>query len=93
MLAYAVAYAMENPTMPNDDERVVQLFKNGRNQALRIPREFELPGTQALMRREGHRLVIEPLAPRSLTRLLARLEPIEDDLPPIEELPIEPVDL
>lgn len=25
-------------------ERHVELFKNGRNQAVRIPREFELPG-------------------------------------------------
>lgn len=25
-------------------ERHVKLFKNGRNQAVRIPREFELPG-------------------------------------------------
>ncbi|PJB30730.1 MAG: VapB, partial [Deltaproteobacteria bacterium CG_4_9_14_3_um_filter_65_9] len=31
--------------MPGD--RHVRLFKNGRNQALRIPREFELPGNEA----------------------------------------------
>jgi antitoxin VapB len=45
-------------------ERVVKLFKNGRNQAVRIPREFELPGTEAIMRKEGERLVIEP-APKN----------------------------
>ena len=28
-------------------ERHVKLFKNGRNQAVRIPREFELPGEDA----------------------------------------------
>ena len=27
-------------------ERQVRLFKNGRNQALRIPRDLELPGTK-----------------------------------------------
>ena len=43
-------------------ERVVELFRNGRNQAVRIPREFELPGSEAVMRKEGPRLVIEPTA-------------------------------
>jgi antitoxin VapB len=41
-------------------ERHVRLFRNGRNQAVRIPREFELPGKDAIMRKEGDRLVIEP---------------------------------
>ena len=44
-------------------ERRVKIFKNGRNQAVRIPREFELPGEDAIMRKEGERLVIEPAAP------------------------------
>ena len=34
-------------------ERHVKLFKNGRNQAVRIPREFELPGEDAIIRKEG----------------------------------------
>ena len=33
-------------------ERHVKLFKNGRNQAVRIPREFELPGEDAVTRIE-----------------------------------------
>jgi antitoxin VapB len=74
--------------------RRVKLFKNGRNQAVRIPREFELPGSEAVMRKEGKRLVIEPVVPRrSLLELLATLEPIEDDFPSIEDLPPDPVDL
>jgi hypothetical protein len=43
--------------------RHVKLFKNGRNQAVRIPREFELPGEDAIMRKEGERLIIEPTPP------------------------------
>ncbi len=74
-------------------ERYVRLFKNGRNQAVRIPREFELPGKDAIMRKEGDRLVIEPAPPRSLLAVLATLEPIDECLPPIEELPLEPVEL
>ena len=34
-------------------ERHVKLFKNGRSQAVRIPREFELPGEDAIIRKEG----------------------------------------
>ncbi len=45
--------------MPLASERHVRLFKNGRNQAVRIPREFELPGEDAIMRKEGDRLIIE----------------------------------
>jgi virulence-associated protein VagC len=48
-------------------ERHVKLFKNGRNQAVRIPREFELPGEDAIMRKEGDRLSIEPTQPKSLS--------------------------
>ena len=34
-------------------ERVVKLFRNGRNQAVRVPREFELPGSEAIMRKSA----------------------------------------
>ena len=73
--------------------RQVRLFRNGRNQAVRIPREFELPGEDAIMRKEGDRLVIEPAPPRSLLAVLATLEPIDEEFPAIDELPHTPVDL
>ena len=73
-------------------ERHVRLFRNGRNQAVRIPREFELPGQDAIVRKEGDRLVIEPAPPRSLLAVLATLEPIDEEFPPIDELPHSPVD-
>ncbi len=74
-------------------ERHVRLFKNGRNQALRIPREFELPGNEAILRREGSRLTVEPVLPRSLLAVLATWEPVGEDFPAIENLPPEPVDV
>jgi antitoxin VapB len=66
-------------------ERHVKLFKNGRNQAVRIPREFELPGDDAIMRKDGHRLIIEPTPPKSLLALLATLEPLEESFPLIPD--------
>lgn len=72
-------------------ERHVKLFKNGRNQAVRIPREFELPGEDAIMRKEGERLIIEPTQAKSLLAVLAALEPLDEDFPPIDDLPPDPV--
>jgi antitoxin VapB len=74
-------------------ERHVKLFKNGRNQAVRIPREFELPGEDAIMRKEGQRLIIEAAPPKSLLAVLATLETLDEDFPPFEDLPANPIDL
>ena len=74
-------------------ERYVKLFKNGRNQAVRIPRDFELPGEDAIIRKDGQRLIIEPAPPRSLLAVLATLPTLDEEFPPIEDRPAEPVDL
>jgi len=74
-------------------ERHVKVFRNGRNQAVRIPREFEFPGEDAIMRREGDRLILEPAPPKSLLAVLATLKPLEEEFPPIADLPLDPVDL
>jgi antitoxin VapB len=78
------------------EQKHVRLFRNGRNQAVRIPREFELPGDEAVMRKEGERLIIEPAARRSLSEVLdylASLPPLEEQFPEIDDLPPEPVEL
>jgi antitoxin VapB len=85
--------------------RAVKLFRNGANQAVRIPKEFELPGTQALMHREGNRLVLElvPDRPKKGTMAalaaaldeLAKLGPIDEDFPDIGDeglLPLDDID-
>jgi antitoxin VapB len=73
--------------------RHVRLFRNGRNQALRIPREFELEGEEALIHKEGDRLILEPIRKGRLLTLLASLDPltnlfpdIDDDLPPLDDV-------
>jgi antitoxin VapB len=74
-------------------ERYVKLIKNGRNQAVSAPREFELPGKEVIMRKEGNRLIIEPESPKSLLTLLASLETLTEDFPPQSDPPPDPVDL
>jgi antitoxin VapB len=90
-LAYARAYVECAPAMSL--ERHVKLFRNGRNQAVRIPREFELPGEDAIIRKEGGRLIIEVSPPRSLLAILASLSSLSEDFPSIADPVPDPVDL
>lgn len=81
---------------PAHQERHARLFRNGRNQAVRIPREFELPGDEVIIHKEGDRLVLEPIAKRSvLLELLARWAPIQDEFPEVDPglLPVDDVEL
>lgn len=66
-------------------ERHVKLFRNGRNQALRIPREFELEGDEAIVRKEGDRLIVEPVHQGGLLSVLAKLEPLGEEFPDVDE--------
>ncbi|MCC5839701.1 MAG: hypothetical protein JJT96_06205 [Opitutales bacterium] len=78
------------------NSRKVSLFRNGVNQALRILREFELPSSEALLIREGNRLIIEafPSQP-SLLETLASMEPLDESLPDVDATlpPAESIDL
>jgi antitoxin VapB len=74
-------------------ERHVRVFRNGRNQAVCIPREFELPVEDAIMRKEGHRLIIEPAPAKSLRAVLAGLKPLKEKFPRISDRSAGPVDL
>jgi len=76
-----------------ETSRHVKLFRNGRNQAVRIPREFELPGHDAIMRRDGPRLILEPAPRAGLAGLLESLAPIDDPFPAFDDPAPEPVDL
>jgi antitoxin VapB len=85
--------------------RAVKLFRNGANQALRIPKEFELPGTDALIHREGNKLIIEAVrnkpqkgtaaALAAALREMAAEGPIEEDFPDVDAglLPLDDIDL
>lgn len=68
-------------------ERRASLFRNGRNQAVRIPREFEMEGTEVLMHKEGDRLILTPIRKNRLLDLLASWEPLDEGLPEIEDVP------
>ena len=89
--------------LPPPASRQVRLFRNGANQAVRIPKEFELPGKDALMHREGDRLIIEPVreVPQKGTvaalalalSQIAALGPIEEEFPDVDAglLPLDDI--
>jgi antitoxin VapB len=43
------------------ETRTAKLFMHGRSQAVRLPKEFRLPGKEVRVRREGRNVVLEPL--------------------------------
>ena len=75
------------------ETRRVKLFRNGRNQAVRIPREFELPGTEAIITRDGDRLIIEPLRRKGLAALLDSWEPLAEEFREIADPPPTPANI
>jgi antitoxin VapB len=68
-------------------ERLASLFRNGRNQAVRIPREFEMQGTEVLMRKDGDRLILTPVRKNHLLDLLASWEPLDEEFAEVEDAP------
>ena len=45
-----------------------KLFRNGRSQAVRLPKEFRFPGDEVTLRREGDSVVMEPVRKRAWPR-------------------------
>lgn len=43
-------------------ESTAKLFANGRSQAVRLPKEFRMPGTEVRIHRDGERIILEPIA-------------------------------
>lgn len=89
------------PYSEDTGARAVKLFRNGANQAVRIPKEFELPGNEALIHREGNKLIIEPTKPKlekgsaaALLAVLNTMEPIDEAFPDVDAdlLPLDDID-
>lgn len=81
---------MQNPSVAMNAPRRITLFTTGSNQAIRIPRDLELPGKEALIRREGDCLVIKPMPYPSLLAVLSTLDDIDEDFPDVRDPMPEP---
>jgi antitoxin VapB len=68
--------------------RTASLFRNGRSQAVRIPREFEFSADQVRISREGESLVLTPVHHHRLLDVIAGWAPLPEGLPePVDPLP------
>ncbi len=73
--------------------RHVSLLTSGQDQILTIPQDFALSVTEVLLRKEGDRLIIEPIPRISLLDLLKSLPDIPDEFPDPDEklLPLDKI--
>ncbi|TAN23015.1 MAG: AbrB/MazE/SpoVT family DNA-binding domain-containing protein [Acidobacteria bacterium] len=58
--------------------KLAKLFWTGSSQAVRLPKEFRLPGKQVSVHRRGAAIVLEPL-PESWAWLDALVAPVDAD--------------
>ena len=63
-----------------------KLFRIGPDQTVRVLREFELARTDAIILKEGERVVIEAAPPRLLRPVLATSEKLDEKFPELNEL-------
>lgn len=83
------------------DQQTVQLSRKGTIQILNIPVGFELSSNEVLVRKEGDRLIVEPVKRGSLKALLMafaeedRINPLEEEFPDVDEglLPLDDIEI
>ncbi len=83
---------------PVAKERKAKVFMNGRSRAVRIPSDFELPGNEVVIRQEADGIItIRPetrkRTPGELVAYLRQAEPLGEEFPNVEDLPLRSVDL
>ena len=73
---------------PSRDVRVASIFRNGRNQAIRLPRDMEFAGDQVLIEKHGDQLTVRP-KPRDWADYFATCGRFDADFPAdIDDQPI-----
>ena len=46
-----------------DKMETAKLFQNGSSQAVRLPKEFRIPGKEVKIFKQGNRVILEPIEP------------------------------
>jgi antitoxin VapB len=60
--------------------KTAKLFQHGRSQAVRLPKEFRLPGTEVHVRRVGRGVLLEPIEePFDVKSWFAKLDQYLDE--------------
>ena len=76
--------------MDSDPHPRAKLFMHGRSQAVRLPKEFRLPGTEVYVRRQGDDVVLSSRPRASMRSLVEALEELDLAVPIVRGQPAEP---
>ncbi len=57
---------------------IAKIFMHGRSQAVRLPKEFRLPGKEVRVSREGNRIILEPIEEFDVDAWFAALDEFRD---------------
>lgn len=77
------------------EDATAKLFMHGRSQAVRLPKEFRLPGREVKVRRVGRAVLLEPIGePFDMAAWWAKLDEYRDVpfMPEGREQPPMPID-
>jgi antitoxin VapB len=77
------------------EDATAKLFMHGRSQAVRLPKEFRLPGREVKVRRIGRAVLLEPIGePFDMAAWWAKLDEYRDVpfMPEGREQPPMPID-
>ena len=70
-----------------------KLFKNGRSQAVRLPKEYRFEGDEVKIYKNGNRVILEPIEKEEWPEGFWRQFQKDEDFPIPEALPTAPVSL
>ena len=74
-------------------EAKAKLFINGRSQAVRLPKDFRFSGTEVIIRKEGERVILEPIRNTKWPDHFFSNFPVDITFEVPKPLPTKPFDL
>lgn len=87
--------AQQRAPVPVEKPSTAKLFMHGRSQAVRLPKEFRLPGKEVRVSRHGNGVLLEPM-PFDVKAWFARLDALNEKYGPFlaegidEPPPVDP---
>ncbi|MGH8283358.1 MAG: antitoxin [Gammaproteobacteria bacterium] len=69
-----------NRDLGEKHKRTARLFRNGRNQAVRLPRDYEIQAEEVYIERAGETLILTP-KPQNWDAYFTRARRLSDDVP------------
>ncbi len=74
-------------------EAVGKIFKNGRSQAVRLPKQFRFQGSEVKIKKEGNKVILEPLEKEFWPEGFWNIFDSDEEFEIPQPLPAKPVNL